>query len=126
MLRMVSTAAHPKNARLPKAAQEGALAAFEAGGISLVAKRPSPAHLEDIRGILPNATQIYLSADQHAPAELMAEGAAKLVASGFCPVPHVAVRMFADDVALDAFLRSLSNAGATEIFVIAGDVHRPA
>lgn len=97
-----------------------------AGGISLVAKRPSPGHIEDIGRILPNGTRIYLSADAHAPAHLLAEGTAKLVTSGLRAVPHVAARMFADDNALDAFLQRLSEAGASEIFAIAGDVRHPA
>jgi methylenetetrahydrofolate reductase (NADPH) len=94
--------------------------------LSFVAKRPSPKHVGEIARLLPMGTQIYLSADPHYPSYLAGEGAEKLIASGFRPVPHVAVRMFADLAALGGFLGTLSAAGADELFIIAGDVDRAA
>jgi methylenetetrahydrofolate reductase (NADPH) len=96
------------------------------GNLSFVAKRPSPKHVGEIARLLPMGTHIYLSADPHYPSYLAGEGAKKLIASGFRPVPHVAVRMFADLAALGGFLGTLSAAGADELFIIAGDVDRAA
>jgi len=94
--------------------------------VSLVAKRPLPRHVGSIVGIIPAGTQIYLSADAHRPSYLAGDGAQKLGASGFRPVPHVAVRMFPDLPALDRFLATLSGAGVDRLFVIAGDVDKSA
>jgi methylenetetrahydrofolate reductase (NADPH) len=94
--------------------------------VSLVAKRPSPRHVGSIVGVIPAGTQIYLSADAHRPSYLAGDGAQKLAASGFRPVPHIAVRMFPDLAALDRFLATLSGVGVDRLFVIAGDVDQPA
>jgi methylenetetrahydrofolate reductase (NADPH) len=94
--------------------------------LSFVAKRPSPKHVGAVVGIVPEGTQIYLSADPHCPSYLAGDGAKKLAASGFRPVPHVAVRMFAELASLDGFLGTLSAVGVDRLFVIAGDVDKPA
>src|SRR4051812_39292116 len=92
---------------------------------SLVAKRPSPAHVTEVSSLLPRGVQIYLSTDPHSPPDLLREGSQKLVASGLRPVPHLAVRMFADCRAVDAFVQGLADTGVNELFVIAGDIERP-
>ena len=92
----------------------------------LVARRPSPQHLSAIEGILRNGTEIYLSADPRCPSYLAGEGAKKLLASGFNPVPHVAARTFADEAKLDCFLAQLNDVGVRRVFVLAGDVDQPA
>jgi methylenetetrahydrofolate reductase (NADPH) len=105
---------------------KGAFGSLENDNVSLVAKRPSPRHVGSIIRIIPAGTQIYLSADADRPPYLASDGAQKLAASGFCPVPHVAVRMFPDLEALDQFLATLSGVGVDRLFVIAGDVDKPA
>ena len=109
-----------------RADRESIFDRFEVDKFSLVAKRPSPRHVNNIRAVLPQGVQIYLSADPHSPVNLLPEGTEKLVTSGFRPVPHLAVRMFADEDELDGFIQSLSKAGANQLFVIGGDVERPA
>jgi methylenetetrahydrofolate reductase (NADPH) len=99
---------------------------LENDNVSLVAKRPSPRHVGSIIRIIPAGTQIYLSADAHRPCYLASDGAQKLAASGFRPVPHVAVRMFPDLAGLDHFLGTLSRVGVERLFVIAGDIDKPA
>ncbi|PWT90178.1 MAG: methylenetetrahydrofolate reductase [Proteobacteria bacterium] len=90
-------------------------------GFSIEATRPSDA---DIAALAPlkRCACVYLSAVPNRPADESLGAAIRLRAAGFEPVPHVAVRNFADLAALDDFLARLNGeAGVTHVLVIAGD-----
>ncbi len=88
---------------------------------SLEATRPSAADIAAL-AVLKRGTRVYLSAVPNRPAEEAVAAAVRLRASGFEPVPHVAVRNFASVAALDDFLARLNGEAAIErVLVIAGD-----
>ena len=91
-------------------------------GYSLEATRPGEGDAAALRTIAPAGTFVYVSAVASRPVNEIIEGAVRLKACGFRPVPHVAVRMFASVTALDRFLARLTGeAGVARILVIAGD-----
>jgi methylenetetrahydrofolate reductase (NADPH) len=96
-------------------------------GFSLEATRPSAAEIEALAATAPPGTRVYLSAIPTRPPHDVIEGAARLAAAGFEPVPHVAARMFATARALDQFLARLgAEAGVRRVLLIAGDRDEPA
>jgi methylenetetrahydrofolate reductase (NADPH) len=96
-------------------------------GWSLEATLPNAADVAALKDILRPGAQVYLSAvPTRDPGEQIA-AAVCLNAAGLAPVPHIAVRNFADRAALDAFLARLAGeAGVRRVLVIAGDRDQPA
>jgi methylenetetrahydrofolate reductase (NADPH) len=98
----------------------GRIAAFMAG-FSIEATRPSAADIAALT-VLKRGTRVYLSAVPNRPAEESLAAAMQVRAAGLEPVPHVAVRNFANEPALDDFLARLNGeAGVDSVLVIAGD-----
>ena len=96
------------------------IAAFMAG-FSIEATRPSAADIAAL-AVLKRGTRLYLSAVPNRPAEESLAAAKQVRAAGLEPVPHVAVRNFASEQALDEFLARLNGeAGVDNVLVIAGD-----
>ena len=96
------------------------IAAFMAG-FSIEATRPSAADIAAL-AVLKRGTRVYLSAVPNRPAEESLAAAVQVRAAGLEPVPHVAVRNFASEQALDDFLARLNGeAGVDNVLIIAGD-----
>jgi methylenetetrahydrofolate reductase (NADPH) len=96
------------------------IAAFMAG-FSIEATRPSAADIAAL-AVLKRGTRLYLSAVPNRPAEESLAAAKQVRAAGLEPVPHVTVRNFASEQALDEFLARLNGeAGVDNVLVIAGD-----
>ncbi len=96
------------------------IAAFMAG-FSVEATRPSGADIAAL-SVLKRGTRIYLSAVPNRPAEESVAAAVRVRGVGFEPVPHVAVRNFANAGDFDDFLARLNGEAAVEtVLVIAGD-----
>ena len=96
------------------------IAAFMAG-FSIEATRPSDADIAALN-VLKRGTRVFLSAVPNRPVEESLAAAIRVRAAGFEPVPHVAVRNFADVAALDDLLARLNGEAAVEsVLVIGGD-----
>ena len=84
-------------------------------------------HVEPSRALLPSGTKVYVS---HLPKQTWQETQAAcrvLRAAGFLPVPHLPVRLVADEATLDGILDGLvAGAGVEEILLVAGDYSAPA
>ena len=103
-----------------------AIAAFMRGG-SLEATRPNADDVAALQAAAAPGTQVYLSAVLTRPQEDVVEQAARVRAAGLEPVPHLAVRNFANAEALGRFLDRLAGeAGVRRLLVIAGDRAEPA
>ncbi len=90
-------------------------------GFSVEATRPSAADIAAL-AVLERGTRIYLSAVPNRAAEESIAASVQVRAAGLEPVPHVAVRNFTTEPALDAFLARLnSDAGVETVLVVAGD-----
>jgi methylenetetrahydrofolate reductase (NADPH) len=88
---------------------------------SIEATRPSDADIAAL-AVLKRGTRVYVSAVPNRPAQESLAAAVRLRAAGFEPVPHVAVRNFANVEALDDFLARLNGeADVRCVLVIAGD-----
>jgi len=91
-------------------------------GWSLEATLPKPADMERLQDVLRANTPIYLSALPHMPHQRLLDAARLVRRAGFEPVPHLAVRNYASEVAVRDFLaRARNEAGVTRALVIAGD-----
>ena len=75
-------------------------------GFSIEATRPSAADVAAL-GVLKRGTRMYLSAVPNRAADQSVSAAIQVRAAGLEPVPHVAVRNFASEAALDGFLTRL-------------------
>ena len=96
------------------------IATFMAG-FSIEATRPSEADIAAL-SVLKPGTRVYLSAVPSRPVAESVVAAGRVRAAGLEPVPHVAVRNFASEGALDDFLAQLNGeAGVDSVLVIAGD-----
>ena len=96
-------------------------------GYSIEATRPAADDITALADIVPAGTSIYVSAVPGQPAGEMIEHAARLRKRGFEPVPHLAVRTFANAGEIDRLLGRLSaDAGVRRLLVIAGDRDPPA
>ncbi len=96
------------------------IAAFMAG-FSVETTRPSAADIAAL-AVLRRGTRIYLSAVPNRAAEESIAASIQVRTAGLEPVPHVAVRNFASEPALDAFLTRLNGeAGVETVLVVAGD-----
>jgi methylenetetrahydrofolate reductase (NADPH) len=103
-----------------------AVAEFMRGG-SLEATRPNGDDVAALKATLPAGTHVYLSAVPTRPQEEVVAQAARVAAAGLEPVPHLAVRNFANADALARFLGRLTGeAGVRRLLVIAGDRAEPA
>jgi methylenetetrahydrofolate reductase (NADPH) len=103
-----------------------AIAAFMRGG-SLEATRPTPEDVAALRAVAAPGTHVYLSAVPTRPQEDVVAQAAAVRAAGLEPVPHLAVRNFANAEALKRFVgRLTAEAGVRRLLVIAGDRAEPA
>lgn len=116
----------------PRAANDAAtetvaeIAAFMRGG-SLEATRPGANDIAALEAAAAPGTQIYLSAVPTRPQEEVVAQAAAVRAAGLEPVPHLAVRNFANADALKRFVARLTGeAGVRRLLVIAGDRADPA
>ena len=110
---------------LPVADQEpsGRIARIAAfmDGFSIEATRPSATDIAEL-AMLKRGTRVYLSAVPNRPPDESLAAAMQIRAAGLEPVPHVAVRNFASEQALDDFLARLNGeASVDNILVIAGD-----
>jgi methylenetetrahydrofolate reductase (NADPH) len=95
-------------------------------GYSLEATRPSEDEIAALAAIAPAGTHVYLNAVPGRPPLEAIAAAARLRRRGFEPVPHLAVRNFASEQALDDFLaRAAGEAGVRRVLVIAGDRDHP-
>jgi methylenetetrahydrofolate reductase (NADPH) len=96
-------------------------------GFSLEATRPTADDVAALKAAAPAGTYVYLSAVLTRPQEEVVEQAARVRAAGLEPVPHLAVRNFANADALRRFLDRLTGeAGVRRLLVIAGDRAEPA
>jgi methylenetetrahydrofolate reductase (NADPH) len=107
----------------PDQALSGPVARITAlmAGFSIEATRPSAA---DIAALTPlkRGTRVYLSAVPNRPAEELLAAATQVRVAGLEPVPHMAVRNFGSEQALDDILAHLNGeAGVDHVLVIAGD-----
>jgi methylenetetrahydrofolate reductase (NADPH) len=108
---------------VPNQALSGPVARIAAlmAGFSIEATRPSAADIAAL-AVLKRGTRVYLSAVPNRPAEESLAAAALVRAAGLEPVPHLAVRNFGSEQALDDFLARLNGeAGVDNVLVIAGD-----
>jgi len=96
-------------------------------GWSLEATLPNAADVTALKEILRPGAQVYLSAvPTRDPAEQI-DAAVRLSAARLEPVPHIAVRNFADRASLGAFLARLTGeAGVKRVLIISGDRDQPA
>ena len=116
----------PRSAADAATETAAAIAEFMRGG-SLEATRPDADDVAALKAALPAGTHVYLSAVPMRPQEEVVEQAARLAAAGLEPVPHLAVRNFANADALVRFLARLTGeAGVRRLLVIAGDRAEPA
>jgi methylenetetrahydrofolate reductase (NADPH) len=98
----------------------GRVAAFMAG-FSIEATRPSDADIASM-AVLGRGARVYLSAPPNRRADDSVAAAIRLRGAGFEPVPHLAVRNFANVAAFDDVLARLNGeAGVDSVLVIAGD-----
>lgn len=96
-------------------------------GFSIEATRPSAEDVAALAAIVAPGTQVYVSAVAHCPPAEIVDAAAMLRRAGLEPVPHLAVRNFADVPRLEDFLSRLrDDAGVRRLLVIAGDRDQPA
>src|SRR5262249_31374822 len=95
-------------------------------GYSIEATRPHAADVAAIRGIVPAGWRVYISAVPTQRADGAVEHAVRLKRGGFEPVPHLAVRGFAEAGDIDRFLARLADeAQVRQVLVIAGDRDPP-
>lgn len=116
----------PRSAADAASETVAAIAAFMRSG-SLEATRPNADDIAALKAAAAPGTQVYLSAVPSRPQEDVVEQAARVRAAGLEPVPHLAVRNFANAEALGRFLDRLAGeAGVRRLLVIAGDRAEPA
>jgi methylenetetrahydrofolate reductase (NADPH) len=95
-------------------------------GFSVEATRPSVDDVAALAAIVAPGTHVYISAVAHRPLAEIGESAARLRLAGLEPVPHLAVRNFADAAELETFLAQLRDeADVRQLLVIAGDRDQP-
>jgi len=101
------------------------IAAFTAQ-TSFEVTRLARGDLEALRGF-PSCRRVYVSAVPARPPQAQIDVACKLAAAGFEPVPHLAVRSFATNAALDSHLARLAEgAKVRRVLIIGGDLATPA
>jgi methylenetetrahydrofolate reductase (NADPH) len=116
----------PRTAADAAAETVAAIAGFMRAG-SLEATRPNAEDVAALQAATAPGTQIYLSAVPTRPQEDVVAQATAVRAAGLEPVPHLAVRNFANAEALGRFLDRLNGeAGVRRLLVIAGDRADPA
>lgn len=95
-------------------------------GWSIEATLPKPHEIRALAGLVPAGHEVYLSTLPHVSLERQIETAGLVRRAGLEPVPHVAVRYFADRVGLADYLaRITGEAAVTRCLVIAGDLETP-
>jgi methylenetetrahydrofolate reductase (NADPH) len=94
--------------------------------VSLEATPKQLASVPDLADRLPVGTAVYLPTLDSTSETARVEAAARLVARGLRPVPHLAARRLASRAALDAVLAGWAEAGVGDVLLVAGDVARPA
>jgi methylenetetrahydrofolate reductase (NADPH) len=91
-------------------------------GTSLEATRPNADDVAALKAAAAPGALVYLSAVPSRPQEEVVEQAQAVRAAGLEPVPHLAVRNFANAEALRRFVDRLTGeAGVRRLLVIAGD-----
>lgn len=95
--------------------------------LSLEATFPAEREVEELCGVLPLASPIFLSAPPGRPHSKLVEAAVRVRRAGFEPVPHIAARNFHSIDTLRDFIARLSGEAKTQrVMIIAGDVDMPA
>jgi methylenetetrahydrofolate reductase (NADPH) len=108
-------------------ADEAAAIAGFTRGFSVEATRPLADDVAALAAIVAPGTHVYISAVAHRPLAEIVEAATRLRQAGLEPVPHLAVRNFADVQELESFLARLGGeADVHRLLVIAGDRDQPA
>ena len=83
--------------------------------------------LEELRGVLPSPTRVYITALPGADDADLVSAASQVRAAGHVPVPHIAARGLAGDGQLDALLGELAaGAAVDDVLVVAGGIATPA
>ena len=96
-------------------------------GWSIEATQPKETEVATLKEILTPGTNVYLSAVPTRDPAMQIAPAVALAAAGLAPVPHIAVRAFADVAAFDGYLARMSQeAGVRGALVISGDRDQPA
>src|SRR6478735_8045065 len=122
---MSITTPSPVSQLADRADPAGAIVDF-ARDFSLEATRPSADEITALAAAARPGTRVYVSAVSTRPAQDAIEAVVRLLAAGFEPVPHLAVRNFATARDLDDFLdRVTGEAGVLRVLVIAGDRDQP-
>jgi methylenetetrahydrofolate reductase (NADPH) len=116
----------PRSAADAAAEAVAAIVAFMRTG-SLEATRPDADDVAALKAAAAPGTHVYLSAVPTRPQEEVVEQAQRVLAAGLEPVPHLAVRNFANADDLRRFVDRLTGeAGVRRLLVIAGDRAEPA
>lgn len=93
---------------------------------SIEATLPKRREIETLARLVPAGKEVYLSTLPHVSLDRQIETAGIVRAAGLEPVPHVAVRYFADRAQLSGYLARIArDARVTRCLVIGGDLQRP-
>ena len=87
---------------------------------------PLPGAEEEVTAHLPARTRVTVTSSPRQGPTATIDLAGALTARGFTAVPHLAARAIGGAQELARILETLSAAGVTELFVIAGDPQQPA
>jgi methylenetetrahydrofolate reductase (NADPH) len=93
-----------------------------ASRFSVEATRPNLTEIEKLTGILPAATEVYITAVPKLTEDELVNSAAALRRMGLEPVPHLAARLLPDSKTLSDLLQRLTaEAQVRQLLVIGGD-----
>jgi len=82
---------------------------------------------EDIPGLFPSNTRVYITDVGTDPAETLTAGAKRVKDLGYIPVPHFASRRLTTKGALEDRIKMMTNdAGVTDVLVIGGGLEQEA
>lgn len=82
---------------------------------------------EDIPGLFPTGTRVYITDVGTDPAETLAAGAKRISDLGYTPVPHFASRRLTTRQALEDRIKMMTqDAGVTDVLVIGGGLEKEA
>jgi methylenetetrahydrofolate reductase (NADPH) len=116
----------PRASALARADEAAAIADFTRG-FSVEATRPAGDDILALAAIVRPGTRVYISAVVNRPLTETIDAAIQLRRAGLEPVPHIAVRNFADAQDLETFLARLcGEARVRSLLLIAGDHDQPA
>ena len=82
---------------------------------------------EDLPGLFPAGTRVYITDVGTDPAETLTAGAKRVADLGYKPVPHFASRRLTTKAALENRIAMMTGeAGVTDVLVIGGGLEKPA